>query len=313
MGRSRGSNPRRLHEADRRHWVIAQTKTPAPATRPADVVRARGPQPGALSCRISASGSASTRRRSRRPIPGASQVPNSAGGFSLAVDDWTRLDRFLILGIGGRYVLRHRAQADARQRRGRPALHRSRWPPRRRAHRRDLGGGPRAQERPGPVRAGRWPQSWATSRPARARVRRATARGAHRYAPVPFRRVREGAGRLGPGHVRAVRALVHRHGRQPPRAPGGQVPEPRRLVAPRPAAQGAPEGDGRRAAPGHLPLDGPGLGLGGRRRRTPTRVLAPIWAFERAKRLRDEARTWRSCCELVRRVRPAARVRARPR
>ena len=37
-------------------------------------------------------------------IPGSSQVPNSAGGFSFPVDDWTRLDRFLILGSeGGSY------------------------------------------------------------------------------------------------------------------------------------------------------------------------------------------------------------------
>src|SRR6266404_4496872 len=32
------------------------------------------------------------------------QVPNSAGGFAFAVDDWKRLDRFLILGSeGGSY------------------------------------------------------------------------------------------------------------------------------------------------------------------------------------------------------------------
>src|SRR5262245_21724904 len=31
-------------------------------------------------------------------IPDSAQVPNSAGGFSWVVDDWTRLDRFLILG-----------------------------------------------------------------------------------------------------------------------------------------------------------------------------------------------------------------------
>jgi 60 kDa SS-A/Ro ribonucleoprotein len=38
------------------------------------------------------------------PIPGTSQVPNSGGGFAFAVDDWTRLDRFLILGSeGGSY------------------------------------------------------------------------------------------------------------------------------------------------------------------------------------------------------------------
>jgi 60 kDa SS-A/Ro ribonucleoprotein len=35
------------------------------------------------------------------PIPGTAQVPNSAGGFTWAVDRWTRLDRFLILGSEG--------------------------------------------------------------------------------------------------------------------------------------------------------------------------------------------------------------------
>ena len=32
------------------------------------------------------------------PIPGSGQVPNSAGGFAWAVDAWTRLHRFLVLG-----------------------------------------------------------------------------------------------------------------------------------------------------------------------------------------------------------------------
>jgi 60 kDa SS-A/Ro ribonucleoprotein len=35
------------------------------------------------------------------PIPGSAQVPNSAGGYAFAVDDWTRLDRFLALGCAG--------------------------------------------------------------------------------------------------------------------------------------------------------------------------------------------------------------------
>src|SRR5258708_19464921 len=40
------------------------------------------------------------------PIPGSSQVPNSAGGYSWEVDDWTRFDRFLILGAeGGTYYI----------------------------------------------------------------------------------------------------------------------------------------------------------------------------------------------------------------
>ena len=43
------------------------------------------------------------------PIPGSTQVPNSAGGFAWAVDDWTRLRRFLVLGSeGGSYYASER-------------------------------------------------------------------------------------------------------------------------------------------------------------------------------------------------------------
>jgi len=43
------------------------------------------------------------------PIPGSAQAPNSAGGYAWQVDDWTRLDRFLILGAeGGTYYLGER-------------------------------------------------------------------------------------------------------------------------------------------------------------------------------------------------------------
>ena len=43
-----------------------------------------------------------------RPLPG--QVANSAGGFAWAVDDWARLDRFLVLGSeGGTYYVAERA------------------------------------------------------------------------------------------------------------------------------------------------------------------------------------------------------------
>src|SRR4029079_8117560 len=55
------------------------------------------------------------------PIPGTSQVANSAGGFAFAVDDWTRLDRFLTLGSEGasyyateRKLTRENAQAVLR-------------------------------------------------------------------------------------------------------------------------------------------------------------------------------------------------------
>lgn len=44
------------------------------------------------------------------PIPGKSMVSNSAGGFSFAVNDWVRLDRFLILGSeGGSYYATERS------------------------------------------------------------------------------------------------------------------------------------------------------------------------------------------------------------
>lgn len=42
-----------------------------------------------------------TRTPQNRPIAGTAQVPNSAGGYSWVVDDWTRLNRFLILGADG--------------------------------------------------------------------------------------------------------------------------------------------------------------------------------------------------------------------
>jgi len=43
------------------------------------------------------------------PIPGSTQVANSGGGYSWQVDDWTRLDRFLILGAEcGTYYIAER-------------------------------------------------------------------------------------------------------------------------------------------------------------------------------------------------------------
>jgi len=41
------------------------------------------------------------------PIPGSDQVENDAGGYVYSLDDWKRLDRFLILGSeGGTYYVR---------------------------------------------------------------------------------------------------------------------------------------------------------------------------------------------------------------
>jgi 60 kDa SS-A/Ro ribonucleoprotein len=43
------------------------------------------------------------------PIPGSSMVANSGGGFTFAIDDWSRLERFLILGSdGGTYYASER-------------------------------------------------------------------------------------------------------------------------------------------------------------------------------------------------------------
>ena len=43
------------------------------------------------------------------PIPGSTQIPNSAGGHAWAVDDWARFDRFLIFGTErGTYYIRER-------------------------------------------------------------------------------------------------------------------------------------------------------------------------------------------------------------
>lgn len=44
-----------------------------------------------------------------QPIPGSDQIPNRAGGYGFQVDDWVRLDRFLILGSeGGSYYASER-------------------------------------------------------------------------------------------------------------------------------------------------------------------------------------------------------------
>ena len=46
----------------------------------------------------------------REPIPGTTQVPNAAGGFTWTLDDWGRLDRFLMLGSeGGTFYVSERA------------------------------------------------------------------------------------------------------------------------------------------------------------------------------------------------------------
>src|SRR5215212_4168533 len=63
-----------------------------------------------------------TRRVMQRVrIRGSTQVPNSGGGFAWAIDEWARLQRFLILGSEGgsyyasqRVLTRENAQAVER-------------------------------------------------------------------------------------------------------------------------------------------------------------------------------------------------------
>jgi len=43
------------------------------------------------------------------PIPGLNQIQNHAGGFAFGIDDWKRLERFLVLGSdGGTYYVKER-------------------------------------------------------------------------------------------------------------------------------------------------------------------------------------------------------------
>ena len=84
----------------------------------------------------------------REPIPGSRQVPNSAGGYAWAVDDWARLDRFLVLGgEGGTFYVGERELTieNAEVRRALPAADGMRTVDRI-VHLRD---GTRAQERSG--------------------------------------------------------------------------------------------------------------------------------------------------------------------
>ena len=70
-----------------------------------------------------------------QPIPGSTQVRNSGGGYSWQVDDWTRLDRFLILGAeGGTYYIARTRTREAEPRRDRP-LHQGGRYSRREPHR----------------------------------------------------------------------------------------------------------------------------------------------------------------------------------
>ena len=182
------------------------------------------------------------------PISNSGQVPNSAGGFAWAVDDWARLRRFLILGSeGGSYYASEwtLTRENARARRALPGRGRPAGGGRDRPRQR---GGPGSEERPHDLRAGDG------GRPRRRADAKGGAGGAaaglpHRHAPVPVRDVRRGLPRLGPLAAARGRSLVRRPAGGGARVPGGQVPPARGRHAPRPAAAGPPGRAGERGQP----------------------------------------------------------------
>ena len=86
----------RIRAADR-HQAIDSPRT----------VHAGGPE-GSVMFKFTKFFSTKTTPQSE-PIPGTNQVPNSAGGYAWQLDDWARLDRFLVLGCeGGTYYVAER-------------------------------------------------------------------------------------------------------------------------------------------------------------------------------------------------------------
>ena len=184
------------------------------------------------------------------PIPGSAQVPNSAGGYAFAVDDWTRLERFLILGSeGGSYYATERALTvenakavvplpGGRRRRGRSA---------RSSQVSDSGRAPKNEPAVLALAIAAGMGHTAAASEALPKVCRT---GTHLFA---FAEAVQGLRGWGRGAAQGRRRLVRGQGARGPGLPGRQVPAARRLVAPRPAAPGAP-GHGRPRPAGGLPL-----------------------------------------------------------
>ena len=170
-------------------------------------------------------------------LPG--QAPNSAGGNAWAVDCWTRLRRFLVLGSeGGSYyasewtLTRENAKAVEQ------------------CVRED---GPRTVAEIVRVSTeGRAPKNdpalyalalaagvgdLATRQAALAALPRVARTGTHLFR---FARLRRGLPRLGPLAAAGGRTLVHRQACRRARLPGRQVPPARRHDPPRPAPSRAP-------------------------------------------------------------------------
>ena len=179
------------------------------------------------------------------PIPGSTQVPNSAGGYAWSVDDWMRLRRFLVLGSeGGSYYASERRS----RRKSADAVARclAADGPRRSRDRRGQRARPGAEERPGAVRA-RDGGGLGESRRRACGARGAAAACAERARTCSgSRQFVEGFRGWGRSLRRGVGALVRGTVGRRARLPGGEVPPARGRDAPRPAAAGPP-GEARSA------------------------------------------------------------------
>ncbi len=173
------------------------------------------------------------------PIPGTAQVPNSAGGFAWAVDGWTRLDRFLVLGSeGGTYYVGERELTLENAAAAADCL---------------VEDGPRTVRRVVEVStSGRAPRNDpalfvlamaaglgdpATRRAALDALPRVARTGTHLFHWLRYVQAFRGWGR---GRAAGGGGLVHRPARPGAGLPAPQVPVPRRVVAPGRAAAGAP-------------------------------------------------------------------------
>jgi len=187
-----------------------------------------------------------------RPIPSSTQVRNSGGGYSWEVDDWTRLDRFLILGAeGGTYYIgernlvkqNHDALIRCIQADGIRVVNRI-------VEISDAGRAPKND-----------PAIFALAlvvthgeAQAKAHIREPGQGLPHRHTSIPFCGICERDARLGSWFAEGGRKLVCGARSSRSRVPGGEVSAARRLVARRLASTRSSEGSFATARRG-IPLD----------------------------------------------------------
>ena len=218
------------------------------------------------------------------------QVVNSAGGYAFVLDLWARLDRWLVLGVRGGYVLRVGAGDDARERAHHPA---SAWRPTARGPSR---GSPRSASpaaRPRTIRRSspwRWPpatRDLATRRAALAALPRGVP---HRHAisstsSATWRASASGAAASAarsrawyndkPAERLAYQAIKYQRARrlESPRSPAALAPDGADARARRalPLDHRRPRGARAGVARGKAHLGGPAAGAGASVRGAPRR------------------------------------------